>query len=161
MRSHTLVVFLFASLALNGVLWLASHGPRVGAALADTGGGDELSAYMSTLQHHAHKLGLSVQARNRPLAEFYLEEIGEEIEIIQKKFPAYDQLEIAELADAMLVPSVAPLAAAIAASDWPGATHAYDGLIDSCNDCHAATNHEFVRITTPTGNPFNQSFSTK
>jgi hypothetical protein len=154
-------VFLFASLALNGVLWLSSHGSRVGDALADTGESDELSAYMSTLQHHTHKLGLSIQARNKPLAGFYLDEIGEAIGIIQRKFPTYDKLEIADLADAMPVPSVSPVAKAIAASDWPGATRAYAGLIDSCNDCHAAANHDFIKITVPTGNPFNQSFSTK
>lgn len=161
MRSHIVAVFLFASLALNGALWLSWNGSRAGDALADTGDGDELSAYMSTLQHHAHKLGLSIQARNRPLAEFYLDEIGEEIGIIRKKFPTYDQLEIADLAEAMLVPSVPPVAKAIAVSDWPAATLAYAGLIDSCNDCHAAANHDFIQITAPAGNPFNQTFSTK
>jgi hypothetical protein len=111
------------------------------------------------MQHNAHKLGLALQAKNQPLASFYMEELQETAGIIQKKFPTYDKLAIAQLMNAMLVPSFAPLDKSIKASSWAISNASYTKLIDSCNACHAAAQHGFVKITAPTSNPFNQSFS--
>jgi len=137
------------------------HGLSVRDTRADVGATEELMPYMEIMQHLSHKLGLAIQARNQPLAAFYLEEIQETTQIIQKKFPTYDKQDIAELAGAMLVPSLEPLKKSINAKSWAIANAGYTKLIDSCNDCHAATEHEFVKITAPTANPFNQSFSLK
>ncbi len=49
----------------------------------------------------------------------------------------------------------------LAMCDWPAVDRAYDGLIDSCNRCHAASEHELIVVTRPVqSSPFNQRFST-
>jgi hypothetical protein len=126
-----------------------------------TPSGDDLASYMANLQRDSHKLGLSIQAKNKPLAEFYVTELGEMFEIIQKKFPTYEGFQIAALSKAMIDPAKPALSKALAASDWPGATTAYDKYLAACNGCHQAVQHPFVKIVAPTGNPFNQSFATK
>ncbi len=153
---------LVTSLVLNAALVLAltGRGNWVHDSRADTtASGEELSPYMALMQHHMHKLGLAIQAKNTALAGFYLEEIGETSAIIQRKFPTYDKVAVGPLMNAMLVPSIAPLDKTIKASNWALSNAGYTKLVDSCNGCHAAANHNFIKITAPTQNPFNQSFS--
>jgi hypothetical protein len=148
---------LLVSLVLNVTLIIALSGDF---SRADVGpNGEDLAPYMATMQHNVHKLGLSLQAKNQPLASFYMEEVQETAEMIQKKFPTYDKIAVGPLMNAMLVPSLGPLAASLKASNWAISNSGYTKLIDSCNGCHAAAQHGFVKITAPTSNPFNQSFS--
>lgn len=161
MKHRILTATLVASLLLNA--WLVL-GPvhHTTPALADvTPTGEELAPYMNHLQRHTHKLGLSIQAKNKPAADFYLTELSETFELVQKKFPSYDGYQIAALSKAMIDPAKPALTKALAASDWPTAAIAYDKYVAACNNCHVAVKHEFIKITVPTGNPFNQSFATK
>jgi hypothetical protein len=160
-NKRILIACLVVSVGFNVALLVAQRA-AVGTAHADvTPASEELSMYMSQIQRHAHKLGLSVQAKNKPLAEFYLTELGETFEIVQKKFPQYEGYQIAALSKAMIDPAKPALAKALGASDWPGATTAYGQYLTACNNCHVAVKHEFVKVVAPTGNPFNQTFSTK
>ena len=162
MKSRLSKLLLIGSLAFNAVLLvLFAGGAPVRESRADVTGGvtEELVPYMEIMQHLSHKLGLSIQAKNEPLASFYLEEINETVALIRKKFPVYDKQEIASLAGAMFVPQIEPLRKAVKAKNWVITNAGYTKMIDSCNDCHAATDHEFIQITAPTTNPFNQSFS--
>jgi hypothetical protein len=161
MQVRTWKRIVAGSLALNVLLALSLAGNTwVRESRADvTPSGEELSPYMAQMQHLTHKLGLSLQAKNAPLAGFYIEEIEETAAIIQKKFPTYDKIAVAQLMNAMLVPSISPLDKAIKSSNWAISNAGYTKLIDSCNGCHLAAQHGFIKITTPTQNPFNQSFS--
>jgi hypothetical protein len=114
---------------------------------------------MAMMQHLSHKLGLSIQAKNQPAAAFYLEEVEETVKLIEKKFPTYDKREIGKLAELMFVPSIEPLEKSIKAKSWPIATAGYNKLLDSCNSCHTAAEHAYIKITAPTTNPFNQTFA--
>jgi hypothetical protein len=157
MKILTLKRVLVGSLLLNLGLVVALSDDF---ARADTTpAGEELSPYMALMQHHMHKLGLALQAKNTALAAFYLEEVEETSEIIQKKFPTYDKIAVGPLMNAMLVPSIAPLEKSIKASNVALSNAGYTKLIDSCNSCHTAAQHAFIKITAPTSNPFNQSFS--
>ena len=161
MKHRILAATLVASLLLNAWLVIGSW-HHATPALADvTPAGEELAPYMNHVQRHAHKLGLAIQAKNKPLADFYLTELGETFELVQKKFPTYDGYQIAALSKAMIDPAKPALTKALAASDWPTASIAYDKYVAACNNCHVAVKHEFIKITVPTGNPFNQSFATK
>jgi hypothetical protein len=161
MRNRVLIGVLSASLCANAWMVAASLRP-VSEARADvTPAGEDLAMYMANLQRDSHKLGLSIQAKNKPLAEFYFTELGEMFEIVQKKFPTYEGFQIAALSKAMIDPAKPALSKALAASDWPGATTAYDKYLAACNGCHQAVQHPFVKLVAPTGNPFNQSFATK
>ena len=160
MKSRMPRLLLIGSLAINALLLaLVWDGLSVPATRADVGPTQELVPYMEIMQHLSHKLGLAIQAKNEPLASFYLEEIEETTNVIRKKFPTYDRMDIAELAGAMLVPSIGPLEKSLSTANWDIANAAYAKLIDSCNDCHAATEHEYVKIIVPTANPFNQTLS--
>lgn len=161
MKKRLLLGSLAVSLLMNA--WLAAAVWRpVSDARADvTPSGEELSTYMAQLQRHSHKLGLSIQAKNKPLADFYVTELGETLEMIQKKFPTYEGYQIAALSKAMIDPAKPALVKSLAASDWATASVAYGKYLEACNNCHVAVKHEFVKIVAPTTNPFNQSFATK
>ena len=156
-KAAIIVALLSVNLVLGAV---AMRGTLVNEARADgSSHTEELLPYMSTQQRSMHKLFLSIQAKNKPLAEFYLEKIGETFDIIETKFPTYDNFQIGALSKAMFDPATPPLAKALGASDWAGASAAYNNVVTACNNCHIATQHAFVKIVTPTGNPFNQSFA--
>lgn len=160
MKSRITLPLLFVSLVLNATLGATLlRGPGADAR-ADEGEAEELAPYMALMQHHAHKLGLAIQAKNQALAAFYLEEVEETARTIEKKFPSYDGVAVGELAEVMLMPSIEPVEKAIRGASWPAAAASYGKLVGACNDCHAAANHGFIEITVPSGNPFNQSFST-
>ncbi len=160
MNTRLLYSGLAVSLLANAALAIALLRP-VSPAYADAANGEELAVYMSDAQRHAHKLGLSIQSKNQPLADFYFHELGETFEAIEKHFPQYDGMQIAALSKAMLDPAKPALSKSIAAGNWPTASIAYDKLVAACNSCHVATEHAFVKITVPTHNPFNQTFATK
>lgn len=159
MRSRLIYLILVLSVAINGVfLW--HHTDRPGAAWADPVGGEELSNYMGQMQRLTHKLGLSIDAKNQKLAEFYLKEVGETLEVIQAKFPQYDGLQIAALSKAMLDPFMGPLDKAVKAGDWAASSTAYATLLKSgCNGCHTATQHAFIEVIAVKTNPFGQKFT--
>lgn len=129
-------------------------------AYAQPVGGEELSLYMGHMQRLNHKLGLSIDAKNQPLADFYRVEIGQMVDVIKLKFPEYGGFQVATLIGAMLTPYLAPLEKAINDGDWAAASSAYDNLIASgCNGCHTATQRAFVKIERNKNNPFNQNFA--
>jgi hypothetical protein len=129
-------------------------------AQADPVGDEELSMYMAQLQRHAHKLGLSIDAKNGDLAAFYLTEINELVPLIAKKFPQYDGVQVGALIGAMLTPYTKPLDDALKAGDWAQTGAAFDKMITGgCNGCHTATQHGFIKITRSKSNPFGQDFS--
>lgn len=118
-----------------------------------------LAARMHTLQTHAHKLQLSVAARNGELAYFYLHELEEAAEGIIAEVAEYDGYPIAALTREMLLPTVESLEEAVKAGDWPDTDARFAKLLKSCNACHLVAGHGFIRIVPAEGNPFAQDFS--
>lgn len=120
----------------------------------------ELAPFMAQLQWHSQKLGFAIEGQNAPLAEFYLHEVTEVLEEIQHEVPVHDKLPIAELIGKIPQPLLKPLDKQIEAGNWPQANKAYANLIDACNRCHAATQHQYIVITPAHGHsPFNQVFT--
>lgn len=120
----------------------------------------ELAVLMATLQRHSHKLGLAVRERNEPLASFYIHEVEEALGDVVTQIPTHDGLDIRSLIKTISMPTVGPLAEHLKAANWQEAELGYRTLIDGCNRCHAATEHEFLVITHDLGeNPYNQKFS--
>jgi len=130
-----------------------------GFQLGERRPGPELAVYMSQLQHHTHKLNLSIEAENEVLADFYLDEVEEVAEEIARLFPRYDGQPVAELARALLEPRLTALRRALAGSSWEGARAGFADVIAACNQCHATAAHEFIHIEVTSANPFNQSFA--
>ncbi|MEE2777640.1 MAG: hypothetical protein VYE73_12870 [Acidobacteriota bacterium] len=118
----------------------------------------ELGAIMGVVQRHTQKLGYSIARRNAPLATFYLEELEETVAEVYE-LEAHDGMVIGQPARTTLEPMVGPLSDRVAVEDWEGAHTGYVALIDACNRCHAATEHEFIVILEPEGpSPYNQAF---
>lgn len=121
----------------------------------------ELALLMGDLQRLTHKMALSANEGNAPLAAFYLHESLEQLKTIQTEAPEYERLPIALLIDRQALPAYEPFKAALTEQplNRDRLMSTLDSIIQSCNDCHTATAHGFIRITRGTEvNPFNQSF---
>lgn len=120
----------------------------------------ELAPYMAELQQLTHKLALSVGASNPRLAAFYAYESIELLGEIQRDVPVYDGQPVAMLIDRLALPPMRGIAARAAKGSVDRLRTDLDGVIASCNECHAATLHSFIRITDGIDhNPFNQDFT--
>jgi cytochrome c553 len=121
-----------------------------------------LAIQMKYIQHWTHKLGLSVESRNTELIEFYHHELEEGIEDLIASIKEYDGYPIAELAETILMPQIKAFESAEESGDWNQITQAYQTIITSCNSCHQASGHGYIKIIEGFGNnPFNQDFSTQ
>jgi hypothetical protein len=134
----------------------------VSSLLATAHAGDdiELVRYMGKLQYMAHKTALAIDARNQPLASFYVHEIEELIEYLEA-VESYDDYAIGSLVKSHLVSPFEALEDGVKAGDWEGASKRFDELVASCNSCHETTDHAYIRIHRSTANPFMQSFDTR
>jgi hypothetical protein len=150
---------LATAAAAAALLLLAAGFAWVRASAARPSVEPELARYMSDLQHHTHKLTLSIEAENGALADFYLHEVGEIAEQVEALFPEHDGVPVARLVHDLVDPRLAGLRAALARSRWDEARGGLRELVAACNDCHAAAGHGFIRVEVTTANPFNQSFA--
>lgn len=122
----------------------------------------ELAPYMGEMQTLTHKLSLSIEASNPKLARFYAYELKVILKTTQDEVPEYDGQPIAFLTERITLPAVDGLASVLARDDATQKELAdgLDSVLESCNECHAATLHEFIKITRGSGvNPFAQDFS--
>src|SRR5690606_2304301 len=100
-----------------------------------------LAIQMKYIQHWTHKLGLSVEAQNAELVEFYHHELEEGAHDLIATIEEYDGFPIASLAGTMLVPQLEAFEEAEESGDWNRIRTAYQAIITSCNTCHQATAH--------------------
>lgn len=121
----------------------------------------ELALLMGDLQRLTHKMALSANEGNAELAAFYMHESLEQLQAIQEQAPVYEDQPVALLIERIALPAYQPFREAVTArpADKQRMLGALDGVIASCNQCHAAAKHPLIRITRGTDvNPFNQSF---
>jgi hypothetical protein len=114
---------------------------------------------MTQFQRHLHKLGLAIDATNQPLAAFYASKLKEDVEVVAKKVPTYENLQIGALSQAMLGAPLTPLETALKGTDWAAINKAYDGVLTGCNSCHIATQRQYVKVTRVKTNPYSQDFA--
>jgi hypothetical protein len=118
-----------------------------------------LLGYMQQNGYLLHKLALSVGAGNQPLAAFYGHELEEVLEEMTTRVPAYEGHAIATLTRAMLMPAVASVQRHVDRGEWTQAVAGVEGIAAACNQCHVATAHGFVQVTSGADTqPFNQVF---
>lgn len=114
---------------------------------------------MSFMQYFSGKLYLAGVEENWELADFYSHELEEIAEEIVEQDVEYDGNDISKLTEAMLIAQIELMEDAIDAKDIPTFKRNYQTLINSCNACHVATGHSFVKISAPKENTYNQDFS--
>ena len=120
----------------------------------------ELADAMGQLQQYTHKFALALDAKNHELATFYFHEVRASADGIKENIPGYEGYDIARFMKLFYDPTVEPVEKALANRNWEEARKRTIDLINSCNSCHNATAHGFVKITPGfDNNPFNQDFS--
>jgi hypothetical protein len=118
-----------------------------------------LAVLMERMQTYTHKLQLSIEARNAPLADFYLHELEETSEFVVENIAHYGDHPVGPLVKEMLLPMIEALEDAVEAGEWEAGDARFTDLIRACNACHLVTGHGAVRIAPASGNPFAQDFS--
>jgi hypothetical protein len=157
-----LLTFAVLSLALALPVRAAEEGNAAHAEGAKNTYASGLGEIMSLQQMRHLKLWLAGQAKNWPLAEYELDELGEGFDDVIKFFPVKDDMQIAQMAENTVVPVLKDVKGAIKAKDAAKFTAAFDKLTAACNACHQSANHAFIVIQRPTTSPYtNQSFAPK
>lgn len=128
-----------------------------GMAVADTGEDVELVRYMASMQYFVHKTALAIDHENRKLAKFYAHELEEYIEKLEG-VESYDDHPVGRLARSILVPAFNAFDEALDGGRWDKTSAAFDAMVQKCNGCHKATDHDYIRIHRSSFNPFMQSF---
>lgn len=106
-----------------------------------------------------HKLTLSIEARNPALAAFYAGELEEVLEEVSTNLPTYEGHDIAGLTRTMVLPAIGGLRGQVEGGNWAEASAGIEAVTAGCNQCHLATDHGFIVVTSGVGhNPFNQQF---
>ena len=125
-------------------------------ALGDEAG---LAVLMERMQTYTHKLQLSIEARNEPLANFYMHELEETAEHVADNIPHYGDAPVGQLTREMLLPAIERLEGTVEAGEWPTSDMRFVDVIRACNACHLVTGHEYLRVAPAKTNPFAQDFS--
>jgi len=159
MKAAFFFLLLALSFAANGVLWRRVN--RLEKQLAAPAGEYPLGENMGYMQRYAEKLWYAGEAGNWALAGFYRDEIAETQEGIVRAHVTADGIDVSRRLSAMLPPSVEAVGRAVAARDPAQFRQSYQAMVDTCNACHAASQHGFIRIAVPAGAPvhWNQSFA--
>jgi len=114
--------------------------------------------HMSFISRYTKKLYFSGEAENWELADIYSHEIEEISEGIIKENLVHDEINISELMESMLLPQIERVEEAIEHQDREMFLDRFNILIQSCNQCHIASNYGAVMVTIPQTNSFNQEF---
>jgi hypothetical protein len=109
----------------------------------------ELAVYMGRMQVYTEKTWFAGKAKNWELASFYLHEIEEIIEEVEKAKVVEDGHDISTLITTSLSTPVRQLEEAIKTQDLPKFEERYPIVVRNCNNCHAATKHAFIQLKTP------------
>jgi hypothetical protein len=112
----------------------------------------ELLDVMHQFQTYADKLYFSGQALNWELAAWYRWKIeAAALPVIEGQVEPYrtDRLDAQPTMKAMLIPALRSVEQAIEKKSESEFSQAYSGLVNTCNGCHVALEHPFVKIIVP------------
>lgn len=112
-----------------------------------------LHTLMVDLQQRHATLWFAGEARNWPLADYFLHELEELVEEIEELHPVYRDVPVAELLGEMTFPAMEALEEAVVAEDPEAFAAAYDLLTVACNACHIASDRAALVIVRPTAAP--------
>ena len=110
---------------------------------------EELAVTMGHLQRFADKLYFAGIYQNWELASFYVEEMEESAEMIEKAKIMEDGKNVSLLMGQMLLPQLKAMDQAVKQKSLPEFQAVYKAMIQNCNACHGATDHAFIQITIP------------
>lgn len=156
-------IFVITTFIFVGIACQPGHDQR----MSDHIDGDEhysedsipLIYHMSFIQRYATKLYFSGMEENWGLADIYAHELEEISEVITEGNHMDDGIDVSTLMESMLPPQIEGIEEAIDAQDRAMFEERYQTMIQTCNQCHQASDYGLVKITVPESNPYNQDFS--
>ena len=114
---------------------------------------------MGYYQRFSHKLWLAGRNSNWDLAHFYTHELEEVTAHLMEGEVIHDDYNLSNLSASMLLPKIEKVEEAVRKKDQVLFLENYELMISSCNLCHQATHHAFIKITVPTDSTvWNQDF---
>ena len=120
-----------------------------------------LGSLMIGVQNYHAKLYYAGKSQNWKLAAYYVHELEETLEEIGKLHPEHDGIPIKNYLSTMIMPAVEGMEKAIEQKELLPFEQGFKTLTQSCNNCHSASQKEFIKIQTPTNEAFtNQNFKT-
>jgi len=169
MRTYTPIILVLALTILTGTLFVngceqqePQQERQQFAKINEGQTTPELAEYMQYIGGYMHKLSLSVEARNGPLADFYMHELQASALATKQDVPGYEGYDIAFFMEEFLDPHIDSLRTTLKTRDWEAIEAQINTTVESCNTCHNATGHGFVQVTAGFGNnPYNQVFEPK
>ena len=117
----------------------------------------ELATLMGELQRYSHKIHLSLEAGNRPLAGFYAHEMEEIIEPLVE-IDEYDGHPVGQLTRDRLAPAFKAFENSLGGMETVTPSLAFDQMLDACNNCHEAAARGTIVIRKNPQNTYMQSF---
>lgn len=120
----------------------------------------EVAVHMGRIQRYHQKWWAAGKVGNAELAAFYLHELEEAMEVIAQARLMEDGVDLSAHMNAYGVKTIEALEQVLK-DQGVAAMHAESAtLVNSCNGCHVATGHSFIRIQVPTAVDFpDQDFS--
>ena len=159
-----ITVILFIGILFTGISCTGDQGESESTADVDHLQAEKpelpLIYHMSFISRYSKKLYFAGEAENWELADIYNHEIEEISEGIAESGEMHDGINISELMETMLLPQVESIEEAIDSGDREMFLDRYNVMIQTCNQCHAASDYGAVKVIVPETNPFNQDFST-
>lgn len=114
-----------------------------------------LGTLMKHVQTHHAKLWFAGSNENWALADFEIHELKERFEAIEKYHAGNDEIEPID----MIYPSLDSVSQAVDQKHQAKFENSFSVLNKTCNSCHDATDHGFVKVKTPEEPPFsNQQY---
>jgi hypothetical protein len=109
----------------------------------------EVAELMFHNQRYLDKLYFAGKNNNWQLAEFYHHELEENMEKLVEGHVTEDEINLSDLAKKMYLPASEELKKSIESRDVAVFRNGYDFMVKTCNNCHIASKHGFIQITTP------------
>lgn len=115
---------------------------------------------MGYYQRFSQKLWLAGANENWELADFYTHELEEVTENLVEGNVIHDSFNVSNLSESMLLPRIENVETAIRQKNQVLFLENYELMISSCNLCHQATRHSFIKVTVPNdSSAWNQDFT--
>lgn len=119
----------------------------------------ELAELMFHNQRYMDKLYYAGIHQNWKLAEFYRHEMEENMDLLIEEKVMEGDINVSDLAKTMFLPASEELKQTIQSKDTAVFLKGYDLALNSCNNCHAASGYDFIRIIRPSQPAFkNQEY---
>ncbi|TXC75592.1 hypothetical protein [Luteibaculum oceani] len=114
----------------------------------------ELAVHMGLLQRYLEKAYFAAEGGNDALHDFYIHEMEEEMESIQKAGVMDDGINVSYNMLHYGIKSLETYESRIEAEGLANFQGHFDNLINGCNSCHMVSKKPFIQIQKPSVNAF-------